>query len=460
MGTSAIGQFPCDFAIGQHHGTIPRVIQQMFDTIKAHVGKITYKVKVSFLEIHNEAVKDLLNKSGSAPTLSIKRKKTDGSIEVPGSIAETVTSAEDMWKCLEKGSRARAVGGTAMNAESSRSHAIFTVYLTQRKIKVTNNNPDEKEEKDSKPKGSTENVTEEKEGKNTKPKETTRNLTGSCPQNQISSKDSVIDDAADNHEDAVMTSKFHFVDLAGSERIKRTSAVGKRMKEGININRGLHVLANVISALALKQSHVPFRESKITRMLQDSLGGNSQTLMLACISPADVNCEETINTLRYANRARKIKNKAVINMDPNVAKIRRLRTRIQELEAHWTIQGKTERMKAAHRAKKKKQAAKAENQKGNGPKPPKPNPFLNQIKSCQERIATVSKKQAGETTIQKQSRIAKMEKQQKKLKNLKEQSKAWKRSQLEKEKKKRENIKKRKQEEHLKKKKKKKFYYF
>jgi hypothetical protein len=119
-------------------------------------------------------------------------------------------------------------------------------------------------------------------------------------------------------EKTTLLSKFHFVDLAGSERLKRTNAEGDRKKEGISINQGLLALGNVISALgdeSRKTGHVPYRDSKLTRMLQDSLGGNSQTLMLACISPSDLNYGETVNTLHYANRARNIKNRVAINQD-------------------------------------------------------------------------------------------------------------------------------------------------
>ncbi|RKP04810.1 P-loop containing nucleoside triphosphate hydrolase protein, partial [Thamnocephalis sphaerospora] len=117
--------------------------------------------------------------------------------------------------------------------------------------------------------------------------------------------------ASGNGQWAVLQSKFHFVDLAGSERLKRTNAVGDRAREGISINAGLSALGNVISALGdntKKAVHVPYRDSKLTRLLQDSLGGNSQTLMIACVSPAASNLTETLNTLKYANRARNIKN--------------------------------------------------------------------------------------------------------------------------------------------------------
>ena len=132
----------------------------------------------------------------------------------------------------------------------------------------------------------------------------------------------------------MICSKFHFVDLAGSERLKRTQAVGETMKEGININCGLLALGNVISALGdpkRKATHVPFRESKITRLLQDSLGGNSQTLMIACISPAEINIDESLNTLRYANRARNIENKPIINRDADSAKFIELQNEVLAL---------------------------------------------------------------------------------------------------------------------------------
>lgn len=132
-----------------------------------------------------------------------------------------------------------------------------------------------------------------------------------------------------------LTSKFHFVDLAGSERLKRTGATGERAREGISINCGLLSLGNVISALgdkSKKASHVPYRDSKLTRLLQDSLGGNSQTLMIACISPSDRDFMETLNTLKYANRARNIKNRVQINQDQSSRTISSLRREIAALQ--------------------------------------------------------------------------------------------------------------------------------
>ncbi|KAJ1672069.1 Kinesin-like protein kif21b, partial [Spiromyces aspiralis] len=133
-----------------------------------------------------------------------------------------------------------------------------------------------------------------------------------------------------------LVSKIHFVDLAGSERIKRTQAVGNRVKEGISINAGLLALGNVISALGdplRKATHVPYRNSKLTRLLQDSLGGNSQTLMLACVSPSELNFAETLNTLRYANRARNIRNKVAINIDTKEGSGREHAVEIGKLKA-------------------------------------------------------------------------------------------------------------------------------
>uniref|UniRef100_A0A8C2RWB0 Kinesin motor domain-containing protein n=1 Tax=Capra hircus TaxID=9925 RepID=A0A8C2RWB0_CAPHI len=143
------------------------------------------------------------------------------------------------------------------------------------------------------------------------------------------------DGAPPGSEYETLTAKFHFVDLAGSERLKRTGATGERAKEGISINCGLLALGNVISALgdqSKKVVHVPYRDSKLTRLLQDSLGGNSQTIMIACVSPSDRDFMETLNTLKYANRARNIKNKVVVNQDKTSQQISALRAEIARLQ--------------------------------------------------------------------------------------------------------------------------------
>lgn len=192
------------------------------------------------------------------------------------------------------GTKNRATGSTDMNAVSSRSHAIFSVTLKQEKW-VPSNKP------------ATKTVT---------PRHSTLNVKALIGQME---KQQSATSPVDNEQGdwMIVNSKFHFVDLAGSERLKRTAAEGDRRKEGININAGLLALGNVISALSdpssKKSTHVPYRDSKLTRLLQDSLGGNSTTLMIACVSPAEINLTETINTIKYAYRARNIRNKSERN---------------------------------------------------------------------------------------------------------------------------------------------------
>uniref|UniRef100_A0A671TPU8 Kinesin family member 4 n=1 Tax=Sparus aurata TaxID=8175 RepID=A0A671TPU8_SPAAU len=251
-------------------GVIPRVIRRIFEE-KENRADCEFLLAVSYLEIYNEDILDLLCSSKDKPALSIREDPKEG-IKIVGLTERQVFSAQEMVGCLELGNSARTVGSTAMNAASSRSHAIFTITLEQRR-----------------------------------------------------GKDKYV----------WFVSKLHLVDLAGSERQKKTKAEGDRLKEGISINRGLLSLGNVISALgdeSKKNTFVPYRDSKLTRLLQDSLGGNSHTLMIACISPADSNMEETINTLRYADRARKIKNKPIVNLDPRAAEMNRLKQQVQELQ--------------------------------------------------------------------------------------------------------------------------------
>lgn len=252
-------------------GVIPRAINDIFGRIEEMADESEVTVSCSFMELYQENLYDLLSSKGSREERVVDIRESNNQIVIPGLTEVQIRTAEDTFEALMTGSQERAVASTAMNAVSSRSHAIFTLNLTNR-------------------------------SKGDKP--------------------------------TVTNSKFHLVDLAGSERPKKTQATGERFKEGVKINQGLLVLGNVISALGSAGGplgHVPYRESKLTRLLQDSLGGNSLTLMVACVSPADYNCEETINTLRYANRARNIKNKAVVNQDPNQAEIRRLNSIIQEL---------------------------------------------------------------------------------------------------------------------------------
>lgn len=203
-----------------------------------------------------------------------------GAISVPDATIKPIHGPQDAMRCLQQGALARTTASTQMNAQSSRSHAIFTILIKR--------------------------------------------------QRRITGEQTVIDDDVET-----LTAKFHFVDLAGSERLKRTGATGERAKEGISINSGLLSLGNVISALgdtSKRVLHIPYRDSKLTRLLQDSLGGNSQTLMIACVSPSDRDFMETLNTLKYANRARNITNKVIVNQDQSSRTITLLRREIAALQ--------------------------------------------------------------------------------------------------------------------------------
>merc|ERR1719410_2596793 len=255
-------------------GVIPRAVRDIFTEVASKMDT-KYVVKVSFVELYNEQLFDLLSSKTRREDTMVDIREDGKGIKIPGLTEQEVGSVEATMALLEKSSEGRVTAATAMNKVSSRSHAIFTLTM------------------------------ESKPG----PSAVNQNIT---------------------------ISKFHLVDLAGSERQKKTKADGERLKEGININMGLLALGNVISALGDEKrgpdSHIPYRDSKLTRLLQDSLGGNSHTLMVACVSPADSNLEETISTLRYADRARKIKNKPIVNKDPRNEELSRLRNQVQQLQ--------------------------------------------------------------------------------------------------------------------------------
>ncbi|XP_028252269.1 kinesin-like protein KIF21A isoform X2 [Parambassis ranga] len=294
-----------DVNIGEEElGIIPRAVNHLFRGIEERRQAATeqgrpvpeFKINAQFLELYNEEVLDLFD---TTRDLEARRQKSNikihedanGGIYTVGVTTRTVASAAEMIQCLKLGALSRTTASTQMNVQSSRSHAIFTIHLCQVRVCSPDNN---------------DNVTD----------------------NRLAN-DSEID------EFETLTAKFHFVDLAGSERLKRTGATGDRAKEGISINCGLLALGNVISALgdrSKRSTHVPYRDSKLTRLLQDSLGGNSQTVMIACISPSDRDFMETLNTLKYANRARNIKNKVTVNQDRASQQISALRTEIARLQ--------------------------------------------------------------------------------------------------------------------------------
>jgi Kinesin-like protein len=250
---------------------------------------IDYQVSATFLEVYGEDIHDLLG-DDSRQVLPL-REDGEGGIVVVGLKEKRIYSVQDAMKVLHDGTLNRTTAATLMNKKSSRSHAVFTIIL----------------------------------------KQTTRE----CKSDNLSSSQG----NNDVEMDVTTVSRFTFVDLAGSERMKKTGAEGKRAKEGIDINKGLLALGNVINALADDERlmkgehvHVPYRQSKLTRLLQDALGGNSQTLFLACVSPADTNSSETASTLKYANRARNIKNAPTKNVDSTVAEIQRLKSLSNFLE--------------------------------------------------------------------------------------------------------------------------------
>ncbi|KAG0635032.1 hypothetical protein HOY80DRAFT_893905 [Tuber brumale] len=229
-----------------------------------------WTMKASYVEIYNEQLRDLLLPEGTRPEERVPitiREDTKGRILLTGLHQVTVNTVDDLLGALNFGSSIRQTDATAINAKSSRSHAVFSLNLVQRKPK----GPASKDEKRF-----------------------------SMPTEMLGQEGYVTVD-----------SKMHFVDLAGSERLKNTLAQGDRAKEGISINAGLASLGKVISQLSSRQagSHVSYRDSKLTRLLQDSLGGNAITYMIACVTPAEFHLSETLNTVQYAQRARAIQSK-------------------------------------------------------------------------------------------------------------------------------------------------------
>jgi len=252
-------------------GVIPNSFDHIFDHIKLATAT-EFLVRCSYLEIYNEEIRDLLSSDHTAK-LEL-HEDPDRGVFVKDLTQVVVDSGQAIDKVMNDGNKHRTTGATLMNDTSSRSHSIFTVIIEMSAMK-----------------------------------------------------------SADGKEH-ITRGKLNLVDLAGSERPAKTGATGTRMKEGIKINLSLTALGNVISALvegASKARHIPYRDSKLTRLLQDSLGGNTKTVMVAAIGPADYNYDETLSTLRYANRAKNIKNKPVINEDPKDTLLRQYKEEIERL---------------------------------------------------------------------------------------------------------------------------------
>merc|ERR1719187_844255 len=250
------------------------VIPNSFEHIFSHIAKSEnqqYLVRASYLEIYMEDVRDLLSKE-QTKNLELKERPDTG-VYVKDLSSFVCKSISEIEHVMNVGNQNRSVGRTNMNEHSSRSHAIFIITVE-------------------------------------------------CSQ---------LDAEGDAH---IRVGKLNLVDLAGSERQAKTGVVGDRLKEATKINLSLSALGNVISSLVDgKSMHVPYRDSKLTRLLQDSLGGNARTVMVANIGPANYNYDETITTLRYANRAKNIKNKPRVNEDPKDTLLREFQEEIARLKA-------------------------------------------------------------------------------------------------------------------------------
>ncbi|CAH8530803.1 unnamed protein product [Heterobilharzia americana] len=256
-------------SVPELRGIIPNSFAHIFGAIAKADTNTRFLVRVSYLEIYNEEVRDLLGKDKTA-SLDVKERPDIG-VYVKDLSSFVVHSPNEMDKLMSFGNKNRVTGATNMNEHSSRSHAIYTVTIE-------------------------------------------------CSEN------------TEKNKTLLRQGKLHLVDLAGSERQAKTGATGKRLQEANKINLSLTTLGNVISALVDgKSTHVPYRNSKLTRLLQDSLGGNSKTAMIANISPSDYNYDESLSTLRYANRAKNIKNKAKVNEDPKDAMLRQFQKEIEQL---------------------------------------------------------------------------------------------------------------------------------
>ncbi|KAG6819457.1 hypothetical protein H0H93_011627, partial [Arthromyces matolae] len=276
---------------GADKGIIPLTCQELFTRVNSKTeadSNLSFTVEVSYIEIYNEKVRDLLNPKNSG-NLRVREHPSLGPY-VEDLSKLVVSSYDEMMTLMDEGNKARTVAATNMNETSSRSHAVFTLLLTMKRHD------------------------------------------------------------ADTNLDTEKVSRINLVDLAGSERANSTGATGQRLKEGANINKSLTTLGKVISALAMAsqadgkkgkkgkaEEFIPYRDSVLTWLLKDSLGGNSKTAMIAAIAPADY--EETLSTLRYADQAKKIKNKAVVNEDPNAKLVRELKEELEMLRARVSASG-------------------------------------------------------------------------------------------------------------------------
>lgn len=241
----------------EHKGIIPRLVEAVFDAIEESVEGIEFTVKISYIEIYNERIHDLLDVS----KVNLRIRDSDKGVWIQDVTEVYVGSYENVMEQMERGGNNRKTAATSMNMESSRSHSVFCLTLNQKTVET----------------GST------------------------------------------------VSSKLFLVDLAGSEKVRKSKAAGQTLTEAKHINKSLSALGNVINACAAgDRTHIPYRDSKLTRLLSDAIGGNSKTCLIITCSPSTFNLDETVSTLRFGIRAKQIQNKAVVNQEKSVSEYKRL----------------------------------------------------------------------------------------------------------------------------------------
>lgn len=265
-GTGKTHTMEGDLESEEMKGIIPRTVEDLFDGVSEADENIEFTFKVSYVEIYLERIRDLLDENRVKINLTVREDKVKG-VYIADVTEEYVTSVEELLDIMHFGAGNRATAATGMNEGSSRSHSVFTIVVGQRDM-TTN---------------------------------------------------------------ATKSGKLVLVDLAGSEMVKKTNASGQQLEEAKTINKSLSALGQVINALTdNKQSHIPYRDSKLTRVLQDSLGGNSKTVLIVAVSPSSFNANETIATLRFGNRAKSIENKVKINQTRSVEELEALLMRAEK----------------------------------------------------------------------------------------------------------------------------------
>jgi kinesin family protein 5 len=290
-------------------GVIPRIVQQVFANILSSPSNIEYTVRVSYMEIYMERIRDLLVPQND--NLPVHEEKNRG-VYVKGLLEVYVSSVEEVYEVMRRGGSARAVAATNMNQESSRSHSIFVITVTQKNVE-----------------------------------------TGSMKSGQL-----------------------FLVDLAGSEKIGKTGASGQTLEEAKKINKSLSALGMVINSLTDgKSSHIPYRDSKLTRILQESLGGNSRTTLIINCSPSSYNDVETVGTLRFGMRAKSIKNKAKINAELSPAELKAMLKKAQgqitSFETYvGTLEGEVVLWRGGEKVPREKWTAPLENGTSTSKRPP------------------------------------------------------------------------------------------